>query len=62
VSRYGAAEPSALLGEEFTLLTSRLQDHRTPSGTSQQFLYAHLVRGLYAHLVRGLYAHLVRGR
>lgn len=44
VDRYGATELSALLGEEFTLLSSRLQDHRTPSGAKQQFLYAHLAR------------------
>lgn len=44
VVRYSAAELSALLGGEFELLSSRLQDHRTPLGATQQFVYAHLVR------------------
>lgn len=45
VDRYGADQLSALLGGEFELLSSRLVDHRTPSGASQQFQYAHLRRG-----------------
>lgn len=44
VRRYSGAELSSLLGDEFELLSSRLLLHRTPAGTPQQFLYAHLVR------------------
>jgi SAM-dependent methyltransferase len=44
VDRYSAAELSALLGDEFELVSSRLLAHETPSGAAQQFLYAHLVR------------------
>ena len=44
VHRYSATELSSLLGAEFELLSSRLPLHRTPAGTPQQFLYAHLVR------------------
>lgn len=44
VGRYDAAELAALLGDELTLRSSRLLEHRTPSGSTQQFLYAHLIR------------------
>lgn len=44
VHRYSADELAALLGPEFTLVLSKLHEHRTPSGVIQQFLYAHLVR------------------
>jgi len=44
VVRYSAAKLSLLLGGDFELLSSRLQDHRTPSGATQQFVYAHLLR------------------
>jgi SAM-dependent methyltransferase len=44
VDRYSAAELAALLADDFELLSSRLLLHRTPSGTTQQFLYGHLVR------------------
>jgi ubiquinone/menaquinone biosynthesis C-methylase UbiE len=43
VSRYGAPALAELL-PEFELLSSRLEVHHTPSGTPQQFLYAHLRR------------------
>jgi SAM-dependent methyltransferase len=45
VHRYGADELAALLGPEFKLLTSQLEDHRTPSANSQQFLWTHWQRG-----------------
>ncbi|MGH2865846.1 MAG: SAM-dependent methyltransferase [Solirubrobacteraceae bacterium] len=44
VVRYDAPGIAACLGAEFTLIYSGLQTHRTPSGASQQFLYAHFVR------------------
>jgi SAM-dependent methyltransferase len=44
VSRYGAEKISQALGTDFELVSSRLTDHRTPSGKAQQFLYAHLAR------------------
>jgi ubiquinone/menaquinone biosynthesis C-methylase UbiE len=44
VDRYSAASLAKVLGEEFELLFSRAEEHRTPSGSSQQFLYAHLRR------------------
>jgi SAM-dependent methyltransferase len=42
VDRYSAAALSARVGEGFELLSSRLVEHRTPSGASQQFLYVHM--------------------
>jgi ubiquinone/menaquinone biosynthesis C-methylase UbiE len=44
VDRYSAASLAKALGGEFELLRSRLEEHRTPSDGSQQFLYAHLRR------------------
>jgi SAM-dependent methyltransferase len=44
VQRYSAALLSEALGSDFELLSSRLEDHRTPSGRRQQFLYAHMRR------------------
>jgi SAM-dependent methyltransferase len=44
VRRYDAEELSALLAGQFELLHSELLDHETPSGSTQQFLFAHLVR------------------
>lgn len=44
VNRYSAADLSALLGDDFEPLSSRLLEHRTPTGATQQFLYAHLAR------------------
>jgi SAM-dependent methyltransferase len=43
VSRYGAPALAEVL-PEFELLSSRIEVHHTPSGTPQQFLYAHLRR------------------
>jgi SAM-dependent methyltransferase len=37
--RYGAEELSAELGSAFVLRKSMIEDHRTPSGAEQQFLY-----------------------
>lgn len=42
VGRYDAGAISETLGTDFELVSSRLTEHRTPSGRSQQFLYAHL--------------------
>ena len=42
VERYGAEDVQRVLGDGFELLSSTLGDHRTPSGRSQQFHYAHL--------------------
>jgi trans-aconitate methyltransferase len=42
VARYGAAALTAAFGDRAALVSSRLEQHRTPSGASQQFLYAHL--------------------
>jgi SAM-dependent methyltransferase len=44
VERYDAKTLSQSLGEEFELVSSQLKEHRTPSGRSQQFLYAHMRR------------------
>jgi len=41
VTRYSEQALLALMGTEFTLLSARLVEHRTPSGASQQFLYTH---------------------
>jgi SAM-dependent methyltransferase len=44
VTRYGSDELSSVLGEEFELISSRLEEHHTPGGQIQEFLYAHLRR------------------
>jgi SAM-dependent methyltransferase len=44
VDRYGADDVQRILGDNFELLSSTLATHRTPSGRSQQFHYAHLLR------------------
>ena len=44
VSRYDADAISQTVGTDFKLVSSRLTEHRTPSGGIQQFLYAHLKR------------------
>ena len=41
-ARYGATELSSALGGVADLASSHLEEHRTPSGTEQQFLFAHL--------------------
>lgn len=41
VNRYGVAPLAALLGPDFELLRSQPQDHRTPGGAVQQFLWTH---------------------
>jgi ubiquinone/menaquinone biosynthesis C-methylase UbiE len=43
VVRYSADSLVAALGEGAELETSQTEDHVTPSGTTQQFLFAHLV-------------------
>jgi SAM-dependent methyltransferase len=40
VVRYDAAKLSAALGDAFRLIEARRQDHRTPSGSTQQFLFS----------------------
>ncbi len=44
VQRYGAEDLLSVLGEDFVLASSSLATHHTPSGASQQFLYARLLR------------------
>lgn len=44
VSRYDTQSLTEALGGGFQIITSRVRDHRTPSGRSQQFLHAHLRR------------------
>jgi SAM-dependent methyltransferase len=44
VERYSAEGIQRVLGEDFELASSSLATHHTPSGASQQFLYAHLRR------------------
>ena len=39
VRRYAAAELSAVLGPTFRLVTSDIEEHTTPSGHIQQFMY-----------------------
>ena len=39
VRRYAAAELSAVLGSTFRLVTSDIEEHTTPSGNVQQFMY-----------------------
>ena len=41
-ARYGAAELAAALAPVAELVSDRLETHRTPGGSEQQFLYAHL--------------------
>lgn len=44
VQRYEAQTLLETVGSEFELVSSRITDHRTPSGRHQQFLYIHLQR------------------
>jgi SAM-dependent methyltransferase len=44
VRRYGEAELRAVLGDAFAMVSCELRAHRTPGGSSQQFLYAHARR------------------
>jgi SAM-dependent methyltransferase len=39
VKRYAAAELSAVLGAAFRLVTSDIEEHTTPGGNVQQFMY-----------------------
>lgn len=43
VARYSADELAAVIGDWAELESSHKEDHRTPSGTVQQFLFAHLI-------------------
>jgi predicted RNA methylase len=45
VARYSAGALAASVGGRAGLVSSHLVQHRTPSGASQQFLYAHLAAG-----------------
>ncbi len=45
VVRYDAPSLAGLLGGDFTEVRSCPEMHQTPSGTRQQFLYTHFVRG-----------------
>jgi hypothetical protein len=42
VTRYGADELSRIVGADFELVSSRLEQHRSPAGRRQPFAYAHL--------------------
>jgi SAM-dependent methyltransferase len=42
VARYGVEELAAAIAERASLVFSHLEQHRTPGGATQQFLYAHL--------------------
>jgi SAM-dependent methyltransferase len=44
VARYGVDELLQAVGGKFALVSFQIQDHRTPGGRTQQFLYAHLRR------------------
>jgi SAM-dependent methyltransferase len=44
VQRYSAADLQRVVGEDCELVSSSLATHSTPSGASQQFLYAHFRR------------------
>lgn len=41
VVRYDSQTLQAELGESFVLIHSKTEDHHTPAGTAQQFLYCH---------------------
>ena len=41
-ARYSADALAVTIGDHAELLSWHLEDHRTPSGASQQFLFAHL--------------------
>jgi SAM-dependent methyltransferase len=43
VERYDPDGLASSLGDHFRLVSSHIEDHRTPNGASQQFLYADLV-------------------
>ncbi len=43
-TRYSAAELAQTFGEDFLLLHSSVESHRTPAGGEQQFLLAHFER------------------
>jgi trans-aconitate methyltransferase len=45
VSRYGAADLAALLGDRWQLIDSRREDHTTPGGGIQQFTWSSFRRG-----------------
>lgn len=44
VRRYEVAALERLFGEELRLREHRLEEHRTPAGATQQFLYARFER------------------
>jgi ubiquinone/menaquinone biosynthesis C-methylase UbiE len=44
VQRYDIDALRVTLGPQFSVLSSGLEAHKTPSGNQQQFLYAHLAR------------------
>jgi ubiquinone/menaquinone biosynthesis C-methylase UbiE len=44
VTRYGAADLAQALGADLELEAARIVDHGTPSGKTQQFMYAHVRR------------------
>ena len=44
VARYDAARLGVALGHDFEVRDTRIVDHRTPSGRTQQLMYAHVRR------------------
>lgn len=44
VNRYSSGQLAAMLGADFTLVSSHEAEHVTPSGAAQQFVYVHLRR------------------
>jgi SAM-dependent methyltransferase len=45
VARYSPDALSIILGPEFVPISSRIEEHRTPSNARQEFTYAHFRRG-----------------
>jgi len=44
VMHYHPEKLSAVLGDSFQLLDSRTENHLTPGGASQSFIYCHFIR------------------
>ena len=44
VARYGPNELSSTLGSDFNLISSRTEEHRTPTGHIQEFVFTHFRR------------------
>ncbi len=44
VIHYGPEKMSAVLGDSFQLIETSTENHQTPGGTSQSFVYCHFIR------------------